>query len=126
MKTITTILFSLLTLFASPLPPQTNGGWVPSFTTNIGITFTNPPNAGAGFTLVNGVVSNPEVLASLGLEGIAKNSRVVVTPFYLAGFKVTEGGKSFQPAIIKITVGSQVEKILFSYFDSTYLGNSLF
>ena len=106
-KTITTILFSLLTLLASPLPPAGNGGWMPSFTTNIGITFSNPPRAGQGFSRVNGVVSNPEVLAQLGLEGIAKNSRAFVTPFYLAGFTVKEGGKTFNPSIIKITVGSQ-------------------
>ena len=107
-KTITTILFTLLTLLASPLPPQSNGGWMPSFNAqNLGITFSNPPGAGQGFSRVNGVVSNPEVLAQLGLEGIAKNSRAFVTPFYLAGFKVTVGGKTFNPSIIKITVGSQ-------------------
>ena len=107
MKIIITLLFTITTLFANPLSPQGNGGWMPSYTTNIGIAFTNPPSAGQDFARVNGVVSNPAILAGLGLTGITKNSKAVVTPFYQAGFTVTESGKKFNPTIIKITVGSQ-------------------
>ena len=105
-KILITLFFILSIIVASALPPGGNR-WVPSWTTNLGITFNNPPAAGADFSRVTGNVSNPEVLAQLGLEGVAKNSEVVVTPFHEVNFTVTEGGKTFQPSIIKITVGSR-------------------
>jgi hypothetical protein len=103
---LATFLFALIAILANALPPGGNS-WAPSWTTNLGITFNNPPAAGADFSLVTGVVSNPEVLSQLGMEGVAKNSAVVVTPFHQANFRVTEEGKTFYPSIIKVTVGSR-------------------
>ncbi|MBT3385258.1 MAG: hypothetical protein HN778_16165 [Prolixibacteraceae bacterium] len=105
-KLFTTIIFTMLVFFASPLPPPGNS-WAPSFANNLGLLFSNPPGAGSDFSQVTGSVDNPEVLAAFGLRGIAKGSQAVVNSFYQVDFKVTEGGKTFMPSIIKITVGNQ-------------------
>ena len=103
MKTFTTFLLAGLVLAGPPMRPRSSG-WAPSYISSLGVTFFDPPETGQAFSLVSGVVSEPDVLAGLGLENVAKDSRIGVTPFYAADFEVTEGGRTFIPAIIKISV----------------------
>lgn len=103
------VLFAILfaAVYAGPLvPPST--GWIPSYTTQLGVTFDAPPAAGAAFERVTGTVSDPEVLALLGLPDTGKGEPVVVTPFYAADFSLTADGKRFVPAIIKIAAGDRL------------------
>jgi len=105
MKIISILLFALFLI--SQWLPANGTGWMSSFTTEIGVTFSSPPEAGAEFTEVTGTVNDPDMLMALGFENITKGDKVTVYNFYSADFTVSENGKRFTPAIIRMEVESQ-------------------
>lgn len=73
------LLFLIVSLFfTSPLPPAGNG-WMPSFTTEIGVKFYNPPEAGEEFSTVTGKVADPMPLTVWGFSGLKKGDNVSIT-----------------------------------------------
>jgi hypothetical protein len=106
MNIISVLLFAFI--LTSPLPPGSSG-WMPSWTTEMGVSFSNPPEAGSEFTEVTGTVNDPEMLMTLGFENITKGDKVTVYNFYSANFTVSENGTKYTPAIIRMEVGSQYQ-----------------
>jgi len=98
----------LVTLFLTSPQSSANGaGWMASYSTEIGVSFSNPPETGAEFAEVTGNVNDPDMIMALGFENINRGDNVTVYDFHRADFTVTENGTEFTPAIIRMEIGSQ-------------------
>jgi len=94
----------LVGAFSQPAFAPGGNGWMPSYTSSLGIAVANQPAPDEPFDTLAATIANPAALQKLGFKGAKKGMKIAIRNIGNVEWTTTVKGKEVHPCIIKVHV----------------------
>jgi len=98
------VLFGFLFAMAVFVLAPGSSGWLPSFTTQLGVELDNEPEPDENFTTLAGVIKDAEKLRALGFADARNGVRFTITHKGNVDWTAVVKGKEIHPCIVQVHV----------------------
>ncbi len=105
-KRVFRFIIPILLVGAFSLPAFAPGtvGWMPSYTSSLGIAVANQPEPDQPFETLAATVTNPAALQKLGFKGAKKGMKITIQNMGNVEWTTKIKGKEVHPCIVQVQV----------------------
>ena len=98
------VIAGIILLLTQPVFAPCGNGWMPSYTSSLGIAVANQPAPDEPFETLAATITNPAALQKLGFKGANKGMKIAIHNMGNVRWTTTVKGKEVHPCIIKVHV----------------------